>query len=355
MRNGPSSETELLDELLGSLGRRLPTGWTVSAKKPQPPTQGLAGPRPDAVLEITAPDGASSVILVEAKNKVDPREAPNAVAQARAFGVEPILVAAPYLSPRTRERLVELGVGYGDSTGNLRVAIDRPPIFIEVEGAQTDPWPENRPLRSIKGPAAGRVVRALCDFKPPFGIRELGERAAISAPTVTRVVEFLDREAIVERKPRGPVLAVDWNALIRRWAQDYSLMDSNRPANFLEPRGLPAFLERLPGWGAYSLTSSLAASAVAPVAPARLGVVYVRSIAEAVSRLGLRPTEAGANIILLEPFDSVAFERTWQRNGLTYAALAQVAVDLLTSPGRGPSEAEELLDWMSRNEDAWRS
>jgi hypothetical protein len=28
-------------------------------------------------------------------------------------------------------------------------------------------------------------------------------------------------------------------------------------------------------------------------------------------------------------------------------ALSQVAVDLLTSPGRGPNEAEGLMTWMS--------
>jgi hypothetical protein len=228
-------------------------------------------------------------------------------------------------------------------------------LFIEATGAQASPWPEDRPLRSLKGPAAGRVVRALCDFKPPYGIRELADRAEISAPTVTRVVGFLDREAIVQREPRGPVLTVDWNALIRRWVQDYSLTESNRTATLLEPRGLPALLERLRGWRDYALTGSVAASSVAPAAPARLAVVYVRSIGEAAEALRLRQTEAGANVVLAEPFDLVVFERTQQRDGLTSAALSQVAADLLTSPGRGPSEAEELIGWMSQHEDAWRS
>lgn len=43
------------------------------------------------------------------------------------------------------------------------------------------------------------------------------------------------------------------------------------------------------------------------------------------------------------------------RNGLTVAALSQVAADLLTGPGREPSEGEELLIWMKDNEDAWRA
>ena len=38
-----------------------------------------------------------------------------------------------------------------------------------------------------------------------------------------------------------------------------------------------------------------------------------------------------------------------------YVALSQVAADLLTSPGRGPAEAESLLEWMRANETEWRA
>ena len=50
--------------------------------------------------------------------------------------------------------------------------------------------------------------------------------------------------------------------------------------------------------------------------------------------------------MLLAPFDDVVFERTTKRDGLTLVALSQLAVDLLTSPGRGPSEAEAILPMM---------
>ncbi len=75
----------------------------------------------------------------------------------------------------------------------------------------------------------------------------------------------------------------------------------------------------------------------------------------AAKNLGLRPVESGANVIVAEPFDPVAYERTWEQEGIPFAALSQIAADLLTSPGRGPAEADELLDWMAENEDAWRT
>ena len=31
------------------------------------------------------------------------------------------------------------------------------------------------------------------------------------------------------------------------------------------------------------------------------------------------------------------------------------AVDLMTGPGRNPAEAEELLGWLQRNEQSWRT
>jgi hypothetical protein len=53
-------------------------------------------------------------------------------------------------------------------------------------------------------------------------------------------------------------------------------------------------------------------------------------------------------VILAEPFDPVVFERTWARNGLQYAAATQVAADLLTGPGRSPSEGEAVLAWLAK-------
>ena len=104
----------------------------------------------------------------------------------------------------------------------------------------------------------------------------------------------------------------------------------------------------------YAVTGSLAAVQVAPVAPSRLAVLYVQDSEVAADNLGLRRAESGANVLLVEPFDGVVFERTTNRDGVIYAALSQVAADLLTSPGRGPQEAQELLRWMEKNEDDWR-
>ena len=103
------------------------------------------------------------------------------------------------------------------------------------------------------------------------------------------------------------------------------------------------------------MTGAQAANRVAPIAAVRLMTVFVNNILAAAEELGLREIDAGANVVLAEPFDPVVFERTWSRDSIAYAALSQVAADLMTSPGRGPAEAEALMRWMGEHEDDWRT
>jgi len=351
----------ILDNVLTSrvateLAERLPQGWR--AKVSAAPRRGTW--RPDALLEMRSPDGVRAVLLVEAKQSLLPKDVTN-VTQALRSALEtyrataPLLVA-PFLSPGVRERLDKALVNYLDLTGNIRIALNRPAVFIESKGADENPDPENRPVRSLKGAKAGRIVRALSDFRPPVGIRQLANRAGADPGYTTRVLTLLEEEDLVRRRERGPVEEVDWQALLRRWARDYSLIESNLTLTYLEPRGLEAFTGRLSGVAfPYALTGSLAAARVAPVAPSRLATCYVEDPEAAAKQLELRPAETGGNVLLVAPFDPVVYERANQDRGLNWVAYSQCAADLLTSPGRGPAEADALIEWMASNEDAWRS
>ena len=348
------SETQLLSSLEDQLRRRLPSSWRLDVKRePKTPRS-----RPDALFRLRSPDGRETQLIVEANASVEPRNVINMVTQLRRFTDATLLVVAPFLSARAREELVAAGASYADSTGNMRLVLDDPALFIEAAGASSNPFPARRafPLRSLKGPAAARVVRGLCDFAPPYGIRQLATGVGASPASVSRVVDLLDREALLTRRPRGEVSTVDWPGVIRRWVQDYSFTESNRAETFLEPRGLDALQRKLAkSRETYAVTGSLPAALVAPVASPRLAAVYVGDTTRAAERLGLRATEAGANVLLVEPFDPVVFDRTWNRNGVSYCALSQVTADLFSGPGRGPAEATELIRWMEANEDAWRT
>ena len=125
---------------------------------------------------------------------------------------------------------------------------------------------------------------------------------------------------------------------------------------YLAPRGISPVIEKLKSTSMrFAVSGSWAAAQFAPVAPSRLLLVYVDKSAAIASQLDLRPTDAGANVALATPFDPVVYKRTATKSGITIAALSQVAADLLTSPGRGPNEAEALMEWMGEHEDAWRA
>ena len=357
MRNTANSDNWLVSRAVDELRFRLPTSWRTEVEFESARSHRVF----DAILKLRAPDGTCGMFIMEAKNRVEPRDVRGIAEQLGMYDrlpdegeAVPVLVA-PFLSLRTRERLEERGIGYVDMTGNVRVAADRPALFVQATGAERDPRREERPARTLKGAKAGRVVRALCDFAPPVGVRELAGRAGIDPGYASRVLALLEKEDLICRERRGPITDVDWRDLIRRWTEDYSLFGSNRTASYLEPRGLGSLLRRLRDSDLrYAATGSLGAISVAPVAPARLAVLFVDDLENAAGTLGLRPAEAGANAILAEPFDPVMYERTKEHEGIPYVALSQNAADLLTSPGRGPSESEELMDWMEENEDAWR-
>jgi hypothetical protein len=200
-------------------------------------------------------------------------------------------------------------------------------------------------------------VRALVDFAPPFGVPDLATKAGASTGATYRVIEFLEEQQLLKREPRGPITTVKWRELLRQWSRDYGFAQSNTVETFLEPRGLNALFDRLvrnPDLD-YVITGSVAAERYAPYAPARLATLYVRNLAEVASTLGLRQTTAGANVALAVGDYDVVFDRARTLGGLRVAAPSQVVVDLLTGPGRNPSEAEAMLDWMESDERSWRS
>ena len=265
------------------------------------------------------------------------------------------MVVAPYLSPLVRERLVEAGLGFVDLTGNVRIALSRPGLFIEANGADVNPVRSARPSRSLRGGKAGRIVRALIDREEPSGVRALAAITGVNPGYVSRIVALLDDQALIERSGRGRVVSVDWPRLLERWSQDAPLSSRGTQTMCLEPRGLAELTMRLHTSSLrYAVTGTLAVSELAPVAAAHLAVVYVDDARAAVSTLDLRIAERGANVMLIEPEDEWVFDGSVLRNGLSAVAVSQAAADLLTSPGRGPAEAEALIAWMGENERAWR-
>lgn len=342
------------------LREQLPGTWQLDLE------QARARSGPDAVLNLRAPDGRRTIILVEIKRRLDPVAVPRVLEQMQSWAdrfapASPravFLVAAPYLGERTRGRLRDSALNYLDLTGNTFMAFEDPAVYIRTEGAAKDPNRASRPMRTLRGVKSAQIVRTLVDLRPPLGVRQIAELAKTDPGNVSRVLDLLERDDLIQRNPRGGVQRVDWGELLKAWARDYSVTESNTSRTYLDPRGLSNFLFRLmslPESTRYAVTGSLAAARLAPVAPARLGAAFVDDAAAVADALGLVPAETGANVMLLEPRGEYVFDRSINDEGVYYVAPSQVVVDLLTGSGRNPSEAEELLEWMRKNEDAWRT
>lgn len=276
---------------------------------------------------------------------------------AKVPGAVPVVVAR-YLSPATRERLSEEEVAYADATGNRRLSVEKPALFVRNVGADSDPWRgPGRPRGGLKGRAAAQVVRWLVDLTPPYTMLQVAKGSGASTGATYRVVQFLEEEGLVLREGRGRITKVEWRALLQRWSRDYASRRGEWAESLLFPRGMEALVEALRAVddSHYVLTGSLAVPAVAAQAAPRFALLYAADLDALVDRLGLRRVDTGANVILSRDFEGVAFVRSRQREGVRVAALSQVAVDLLTGPGRSPNEGEALLDWMEAHERDWRA
>jgi hypothetical protein len=359
--NSVKSATSLRDQAIFWLEARLPRGWNVEGSD-------VLGhedaPLTHSTISLKAASGTFATIAVEERQSISPRDVvgllpPLAKAARRLAGNVPLLVVAPWLSTRTQELLAEQEINYIDLTGNALLRLDNPGFYLQTAGSERNPAPKERGRAQLRGAKAARLIRLLADVCPPYGVRDLAEAAGLAPGYVSRLLDTLYREALIERPPRGPVESVDIAGLLRRWAGSYDVFKTNEAEMFVAPQGVDRLLPRLaaaPGAGTeIAITGSFAATRLAPVASPALLIAY-SAAPEAIARdFGLLPAEEGANVVLLRPFDRVVWLRTPIEDGLRYAAPSQVTVDCLGGNGRMPAEGEAVLEWMLANESEWRA
>jgi hypothetical protein len=354
----PRNERDILRTTIAGLRQRLPSHWALD--EAYEVRDGRL--RADAVLRLKSPDGGEAVFIVEAKTVLEARDVPN-VRDQLASWTQPVpdsigMVVARYLAKPVRERLADAGLSYADASGNILVRARRPGLYVADRGADRDPWRgPGRPRGTLKGEPAAKVVRALLDEARPWRVTDLISYSKASTGSVYRVIEYLESEALAVRDTEGRVDVPDWVALLRRWSEDYQFVRTNTLSRWIAPRGLDYFLSRIRDSeeGGYAVTGTIAASEYAPYAPARSAMIYVADANRAANTWDLRRTDSGVNVLLAEPAYPFVLNRTDVRlNGLKIVKPAQIAVDLMTGPGRSPAEAEELLDWMRSNEQSWR-
>jgi len=356
--------TDLTDAAVARLREMLPNTWTVerSTRSEVAADSGQARTPTDGAIDLRDPRGTYVTLAVEAKRSFDPRAVErlsgglSSVIRSIA-GHIPLLVVAPWISSRTQELLTRDGINFIDLTGNARIKLENPALYISAVGAARNPQPMPRGQARVRGPKAARLIRLLIDVSPPYGVTEIAAATGLTQGYVSRLLDALDQDALVERTRRGRVQDADMPGLLRRWAESYDVLKSNDASTFLAPGGANDALSQLAelsGPPLLAVTGSFAAVRLAPVAAPALLIAYCNEIEALANTLGLLPADEGANVVLLRAFDPVVWERGTEDAGLRYVAPSQAAVDCLTGTGRMPAEGEALVAWMAENEPRWR-
>jgi len=299
---------------------------------------------------LEAEDGSRQIVSVTATGSFSPRD-------VRRLGVNAgRLVVAPFLSPRSRGVLESGGYSYLDLTGNICLRVERPAVYIKLQGADRDPAPTARPPARLHGAKARRLLRLLVDVAPPYRLTDLAAATGLNKGYVSTLLETLEEQALIDRDPRGCIREVDWPSVLRAAADEYQLFRNNAAAFYIAPAGAAALYADLaePAAPSAVVTGSFAASAVAPIAaPAQL-VLYAADPA-ALRRFGrLLPAERGADVAILQPEDAARFDDVRLVDGVAHVPLSQLVLDCLGGNGRLPEEGEAVLTWMRADVPAWR-
>ncbi|PTA43736.1 hypothetical protein [Micromonospora sp. RP3T] len=332
----------------------------------------------DDVWRIEAPHSFCDV-AVQGYRRFTPRHADQLVTGVsqlmRAMREQPVLVVAPWLSPRSRELLIEQKINYLDLTGNVWVRLRRPMVVIRTAGAERDPQPTERPPVQLQGKGVNALIRVLVDVQPPYRMVQLARATGLSPGYVSRTLEALDEERLIDRGKNRLVLSVDWQGLLRRRAEHYSLVKTNHARGYLARTGLSAFTRTLtvdqrtdpPSHtdAIYQkfrkqqedqalVTGSFAAREYVRIAaPAQLAL-YVPDPEQFADRHGLMQTDRGANVLLMTAADPSQLQRVRLVDGLFHVGISQLAQDCLAGNGRLPEEGDALIGWMTENVAAWR-
>lgn len=357
-KNMQSSETRSVNEaetirrVADELPRLLPNLKIESIKR-----EVAIGGRARADLVVRARSGSlQKNLIVEVKSLGEPRMVEMAISQLRMMaGTLPssyLVVAAPYVSERSREICRAQGVGYIDLAGDAFLQFG--PVLVDRVGRRTNQL-EKRSLRTILAPKATRVVRTLLqEPEKPTTISEIAQKCSLSVAGVYRVVDLLQSKELVVRDEKKRILVPYPRKLLLEWARAWDV-GKNRAARYFSFEKTPEqIMSRIAmaakGLGTqYAFTGMAGASLVAPFVRFEDVWVYVKGDqAPLVNALDLRPVSSGANVVLLEPYDSGVFAGLRVLDGRQVVSDVQLIVDLYTYPARGLEQAEHILEGLPK-------
>ena len=308
MSNPAPSDNVVLRHAVEQIQRCLPGHWSTSVATK---TNDVA----DARLTIKTPAGASAALAIGARRQLDPRLVAEVAGALQDGG-----------GRRVRRHRAVPGAAHPRAAGRRGARVRRP-------GRATCGWcstgrrcSSRRAARSSSPWAAPRTVAVAARgqgqpagagaggrAKRPLGVRQLAALAGTDPGYVSRLLDLFHREELIEREPRGPVVAVHARAA-----------DPALGRGLPVRRRAPVRAGRAPARRAGRAGARCATPAIPHALTARAGAAALLGDGAARRRRRLRRQSrarrggdrrragghGGANLLLIDPFDPFVFDGT---------------------------------------------
>lgn len=264
------------------------------------------------------------------------------------------LVLAPYISKRSAEICKEAGIGFLDLSGNCWISFDS--IFLNREN-MPNKYPIETSLSSLYSPKTERVLRVLLTY--PFKAWKttlLAEEANISQGMITHIRRRLEEEEWVEKHEIGFSLSHP-DELLQNWSKHYEFKE-HKQFSFYTMNSLPEIelkIRRVCNEKniACAVTAFSAANRLAPMVRGQRSTIYIsKNIEDLADEVSIKKVDTGANLILVQPYDSGVFWNAQDEQGVVVVTPIQLYLDLKQMSGRG----DEAADFLYREviEKQWR-
>lgn len=346
--NTPVSEAETIRRILESLPELIPSLRIEDIRR----AVVLGTGRKVDALANARVGGKTQELLFEVKSLGEPRIVEQAIMQLRSYvrsrpGAYPVL-AAPYLSERSREICKSEKVGYVDLAGDAYLQFGS--VLVDRAGAEGRTV-EKRSLRTVFAPKATRVLRTLLQQpSEPTTVTKLAKTCSMSPAGVFLVVDLLDKKGFVTRGGDRSIVLAEPDRLLREWAKNWTWEKSPVSYFFSFDKTADQIMARVAKTSKrlgieYALTGMAGASLIAPFVRFADVSFYLRSGKETlVKEMDLRPVSSGANVVILDPYDEGVFAGVREIRGSRVVSDIQLFVDLFNYPARGQEQAEALFE-----------
>lgn len=313
-------------------------------------TPGRRGRHAEAAIAFQG--GRAAAVAIEVRGYANAATAWQLVHSNKARAGTPLLLIADTTTVEARRILGEHGIGVIDGRGNAHIEL--PGLVFHVEG---DPKAGRsmapRPPTRLRGKAGVVAQALLLDPQRAWQVKDLADRAQVSAALVHRVVTRLAEERLVTTEGAGPNRVrrvTDPTALLDLWAEE----TSERPVRTLAYRLAQTPRQLIRGIGhaladagwAYAITGAAAGMLAAPSITA-VPLVEAWVAAEAapedlLAAAGATAAVQGPNLVFLQERNDAPLAFRTQVDGMWIANRFRLYADLRRDPRRGREQADHL-------------